>query len=58
MFFAWLNVRMYVPGFTHPLIEQREQCYCFEIVPLFRYFFAAWKLPSVRYAITNEVTFA
>jgi len=23
-----------------PLMEKREQCYCFVIVPLFRYFFA------------------
>ena len=40
MFFGSLNVRIYVSDFTQPLIEWREQCYCFVIVPLFRYFFA------------------
>jgi len=34
-------VRVYVPGSTQPLIEERERCYCFVIVPLFRFFFAA-----------------
>ena len=47
MFFVWLNVRIYVPDFTQPLIELLEQCYCFVIVLLFRYFFAVWKLPSL-----------
>ena len=47
MFFGSLNVRIYVSDFTQPLIEWREQCYCFVIVPLFRYFFAEWELPSL-----------
>ena len=46
MFFAWLTVKIYVLYFTQPIIEWRKQCYCF-VIPLFRYFFAAWELPSL-----------
>ena len=37
-----------MPDFTQPLIEQREQCYCFVIAGLFCSFFAAWELSSLR----------
>ena len=47
MFFASLNVRIYVLDFTQPLNQQREQCYCCVIVPLFRHFFATGELSSL-----------
>jgi len=37
-----------VPDITQPLIEYRERCYCFVIVPLFGYFFAAWERSSLH----------